>query len=92
MEFIKDRRWGSRKDCQGCSTAELEKKLGNGSGRRVKEEKNLQATYLVFWQVYPIGKQRVPAQHGDLEKATNWGRMRLEREELCDPLERGVRH
>lgn len=26
MKFIRDRRWGSRKGCQGCSTAELEKK------------------------------------------------------------------
>lgn len=68
------------------------KKLGTGSGRRVKEEKNLQTAYLVFWQVYPIGKQRVPAQDGDLEKTTNWGRMGLEREEWCHPLERGVRH
>lgn len=57
MEFIRDRRWGSRKDCQ-----ELGKKnLGTGSGRRVKEETNLQTAYLVFWQLYPIGKQRVPA-------------------------------
>lgn len=92
MEFIRDRRWGSRKDCQGCSTAELEKKLWTRSGRRGKEEKNLQTAYLVFWQVYPIGKQRVPARDGDLEKTINWGRMGLEREELCHPLERGVRY
>lgn len=34
----------------------------------------------------------MPAGNGDLEKATNLGKMRLEREELCDPVKRGVRH
>lgn len=91
--FIKDRRWGSRKDCQGCSTAELEKKKpGDWIWEKSERRENLQAAYLVFWQVYPVGKQRVTARNGDLEKATNLGRMRLEREELCDPLKRGVRH
>lgn len=55
MGFIRDRRWGSRKDCQGFSTAELEKKEekkkqpGDWIWEKSERRENLQAAYLVFW-------------------------------------------